>query len=242
MSTDGQARFADEAIKCLFCELEAVAERIADISGDKPDKPAAQLARLHQALQPHLNEMFFSSKIIFVEGLEDVAYITSWLVLSNLWDEFRRHGAHIVPANGKSHLVEPIVVAQFLNIPVFVVFDADGNIDNPSAKFKHEKDNKALLGVLNGDNTQPFPTSTVWDDKFVQWPTNLGDVFRSEVEKVEWDKAFGEATKGLGNPEGSFAKNTIHIGDHIALLHKNGNVPASLDRLCKEIMKFVSVS
>src|SRR5690606_36019070 len=120
-------------------------------------------------------------KIVFVEGLEDTAYITSWLILSGVWDEFRRHGAHLVPVNGKSYLVEPLVVAECLSIPAFAIFDADGNITNANARPKHEKDNKVLLTLLGGDSAQPFPAATVWTERFVQWPTNLGDVLRAEV-------------------------------------------------------------
>ena len=213
---------------------------MAAVTGEKPDKPPAQQARLQQALQPHLSEMFFASKVIFVEGIEDTAYITSWLVLSGRWDEFRRHGAHIVAVNGKSYLPEPVIVAQYLGIPAFVIFDADGNVVNANNRPKHEKDNRALLELLSGDPTQPFPAAAVWADKFVQWPTNLGDALKSEVGQQEWDASFGQATKGLGSPEGSFAKNPVRIGDHVALLHGAGKIPPSLDRLCKEVIRFAA--
>jgi putative ATP-dependent endonuclease of OLD family len=218
--------------------FDAIAKRIAEVTGEKLNKPEAQQARLQQALQPHLNEMFFAPKIVFVEGLEDTAYITAWLVLSGAWDEFRRHGAHIVPVNGKSYLVEPLIVAETLNIPAFAIFDADGNITNVNMRPKHEKDNKALLSILGGNPNAPFPTATVWADRFVQWTNNLGETLKTEVGQADWGRTFGEATKALGNPEGSFAKNPVHIGDHVEILHKKGKIPQSLDKLCKEIMRF----
>ena len=218
--------------------FDAVSSCIAAITGEKPVKAPAQKARLQQALQPHLNEMFFAPKVIFVEGLEDVAYITSWLILSGCWDDFRRYGSHIVPVNGKSYLVEPLVIAKKLSIPAFVVFDADGNITNPNARPKHEKDNKALLSILGGDPNVAFPLKTVWDKRFVQWTSNLGDTLRTEVGQTDWNEAFGEATKGLGNPEGSFAKNPVHIGAHLEKLNERGKTPVSLDRLCRELMRF----
>ena len=55
-------------------------------------------------------------------------------------------------ANAKSYLIEPIVIAQALDIPVFVLFDADGNKMNPDQRVKHEKDNRALLKLLGGNN------------------------------------------------------------------------------------------
>lgn len=222
--------------------FDAIANRISVVTGEKPDKPASQKARLQQALQPHLNEMFFAPKVVFVEGLEDVAYITAWLVLSGVWDEFRRHGAHIVPVNGKSYLMEPLVIAEALNIPAFAIFDADGNITNPSARPKHEKDNKSLLSILGGDSSVPFPSATVWADRFVQWTTNLGETLKTEVGQADWDQTFGEATKGLGSPQGSFAKNPVHIGDHVQILLARGKTPPSLDKLCKEIMRFSTAS
>lgn len=221
-----------------FVDFETIANRISTASGKKPDKPAAQSARLQQALQPHLNEMFFATKIVFVEGLEDAAYIMSWLVMTGQIDEFRRHGAHIVPVNGKSYLVEPIVVAGCLGIPHFAIFDADGNQTSPNSRSQHEKDNKSLLTLLGGDPNNPFPTAPVWSPRFTQWPFNLGDTLKSEVGQLDWDQTFGAASKGLGSPEGSYEKNPVHIGDHLQLLNDKGKIPTTLIKLCDELLKF----
>jgi putative ATP-dependent endonuclease of the OLD family len=127
-----------------------------------------------------------------------------------------------------------------LGVPRYVIFDSDGNITNTNARPKHEKDNKTLLSLLGGDPTQVFPSKPTWSESFAQWPTNLGDLFRSEVGEAEWDKTFGEASKGLGNPEGSYAKNPVHIGDHLQLLHAKGSVPQTLIKLCDEILRFAA--
>lgn len=221
-------------------DFETIASKLSVASGKKPVKPEAQRAKLQQALQPHLNEMFFASKVVLVEGLEDVAYITSWLVLSGQSEEFRRHGVHIVPVNGKSHLAEPIIVADCLRIPVFVIFDADGDQTKETPRKLHENDNVILLHLLGGDPLQPFPATPIWTDRFVQWPTNIGDILRAEIGTLDWDKTFGAANKGLGNPEGSYAKNPVHIGDHIELLSKSGLVPQTLIKLCDELSKFAA--
>jgi predicted ATP-dependent endonuclease of OLD family len=225
-----------------YVDFETIANRIAAVWGERPIKPPAQQARLHQALQPHLNEMFFARKLVFVEGLEDQAYLTSWLVLSEEWENFRRLGAHIIPVNGKGYLLEPSAIAESLGIPTFVVFDADGNITNKDVRPKHEKDNKALLSVLGGNPNIPFPIDTVWGDRFVQWPSNFGNVRRDEVGAADWDRAFGRATKNLGDPTGSYAKNPIHIGKHIEILWNEGKEPPSLERLGREMLRFLSSS
>jgi putative ATP-dependent endonuclease of OLD family len=212
-----------------------IAQRIAEVTDEAQSPIAAERARLQQALQPNLNEMFFTPKLILVEGIEDLAYITSWMILSDRWTEFRRHGCHVVPTNGKGYLIEPVIIAQALDIPVFVLFDADGNKTKASERDRHEIENKALLRLLGGSDSDPFPNAAVWGASYVQWPTNLGNVLKSEVDPTVWDQTFGEATKTLGNPEGSYIKNPVHIGDHVRLLKAEGHPPSSLDRLCAEI-------
>lgn len=220
--------------------FDRISQRVAEVTGETPTPILAQRARLQQALQPHLNEMFFTPKLVLVEGIEDVAYITSWMILSGRWKDYRREGCHIVAANGKSYLIEPIVIAQALDIPVFALFDADGNKANPNERACHERDNKALLRLLGGNDADPFPNAVVWGTSYVQWPTNFGDVLRTEVGVTVWDRTFGQATTGLGNPEGSYIKNPVHIGDHLDLLKEQGHTPASLDRLCAEIIRFAA--
>lgn len=214
--------------------FDEISARIAEVMEDQPMSTDAQRARLHQALEPQLNEMFFTSKIILVEGLEDSAYITAWLVLSGGLEKFRRHGAHIVPASGKGNIIRPLAIANELNIPVFVVFDSDGNEqDNGNRTY-----NKALLRLLGGDPDAPFPEETVWDDRFVQWPSDIKNALKAEVP--DWDEVYSEAAQALGSSAGSLKKNPIHIGNHIKLLHEKNMVPESLRRLCIEILRFVS--
>lgn len=221
--------------------FDQISQRVGEILGEAPDPLPAQRARLQQALQPHLSEMFFTPKLVLVEGIEDVAYITAWMIVSGSAAEFRLHGCHLVAVNGKSHLIEPIIIAQTLEIPVFALFDADGNKTKASERTQHEKDNKALLKLLGGNDAVPFPDATVWGPSYVQWPTNLSDLLKTEMGATVWDQTFGEATKGLGNPEGSYLKNPVHIGDHIDMLKAKGHTPASLDRLCAEIIRFAAV-
>jgi putative ATP-dependent endonuclease of the OLD family len=219
-------------------EFQKLADRISAVTGEKPEKPSARMARLHQALQPHLTEMFFAPRVVFVEGLEDVAYLTSWLVLTDRWNDFRRFGAHFIPVNGKGYLLEPLIVAEELAIPSLAIFDADGDKTSANERPKHEADNRNLLTLMGGNAGDPFPATVVWHDRFVQWPINLGATLRSEVDGVIWDKTFGQVTKALGNPAGSFSKNPVHIAMHLESLAKENAVPASLEKLVGHILTF----
>src|SRR6202162_466264 len=128
------------------------ATRFAHVVGEPLKKDSAILSKVHQALQPALNEMFFTQRLILVEGLEDRAYIHSWLVLSGLWEAYRRSGCHIVPTNGKSEMIRPAIIAQGLGIPVLAVVDADANkIIKQENRTRHHRDNVALLRLFDGD-------------------------------------------------------------------------------------------
>jgi putative ATP-dependent endonuclease of OLD family len=77
------------------------------------------LAKIHPALQPMLHEMFFATRLILVEGLEDVAYITTYLHLLGKWDDYRCSGCHIIPVNAKSQLLQSLVIARHMGIPLY---------------------------------------------------------------------------------------------------------------------------
>ncbi len=223
----------------LFVEIS---ERISEITGKGLDPPTPQRAHLHQVLQPHLSEMFFANKIVFVEGLEDVAYITASLVALDRWNCFRRHGAHIVAVSGKSSLIRPLVIAEALGIPAFAIFDADAtNKEDANKEEKdkgHGKKNKELLTLLGGDPKAPFPTETAWGDRFVQWPYNLGATLEYDVGEKIWKQAGNQANDFLGHPNGGFDKHPIHIGHRIEILHGIKKMPQSLNTLCQKIIKF----
>src|SRR5713226_2888871 len=159
----------------------ATPARSAEVVGEPLKKDSATLSKVHQALQPALNEMFFTQRLVLVEGLEDMAYIHSWLVLTDRWEAYRRSGCHVVPVNGKSEMIRPAIIAHGLKIPVFAVVDADGDkIIKPENRTRHHRDNLALIRLFNGDENILFPIAPVWLDDFVLWPSDLADTLKRE--------------------------------------------------------------
>src|SRR5438874_13086152 len=102
------------------------------------------MIKVHQSLQPTLNEMFFTQRLVLVEGLEDIAYLQSWMVLTDRWEKFRRAGCHIVPCSGKREILRPAIIAEGLGIPHIVIFDGDGSKAATNHKNRHVRDNIAL--------------------------------------------------------------------------------------------------
>jgi energy-coupling factor transporter ATP-binding protein EcfA2 len=214
----------------------AISDALAQATQEEPVPVSAELARLNQALQVQLNEMFFTPFIVFVEGLEDIAFLTSWMVLTDRWDAFRAVGGHFIASNGKGYLIEPLIVAKKLSIPCFVIFDADGNKTKESERIQHARDNSALLRILGGNPAAPFPDEPLVEEDYAVWPQNLGTQLKSDVDTTLWNRCYSDATKGLGDPEGSYAKNTLHIAHHLTSMKAAGAQIKTLDMLCDAII------
>lgn len=216
-----------------FTEIGAA---VAAATGEQPIKPAGALAKVHQALQPGLNEMFFTRRLVLVEGLEDVAYILAYLNLLDRSDDYRRFGCHIVPANGKSELLQPIVIARHMRIPTYLVFDSDAEkADKNGSKAKHERDNKALLALVGNPGADPMPTATARGAGFTMWQSDIGAVVEAEIGAADWATFRAEADKRYGHA-GGLRKNSLHIGASLAFAWEAGKRSASLENLCADIL------
>ena len=217
--------------------FDEIAQAVAVATGAQPAKPEGTLAKIHQALQPSLNEMFFTRRLILVEGLEDVAYLWSYLHLLGKEDEFRRLGGHIVAANGKSELLQPLVIARHMRIPTYVIFDADADKpDKNGSQAKHEKDNRALLALLGKGGDDPLPLATYSGRGFTMWHSDIGAIVETDIGQDEWAAFRSEADKSYGHA-GGLRKNSLHIGASLAFAWEAGKRPASLAQVCAAILE-----
>ncbi len=185
-------------------------------SGQKALKEEGMLAKLYPSLNPIINEMFFCNTLILVEGIEDVAYISTYLILTGKMIDFRRYGCHIVPVGGKSEIIKPLAMAKLLNIPAYVVCDADTDKERiadeqkrKSEVGKHKKDNKSILGILNYEKSDEWPDETIKKDNLTMWGTNLTVIINDELGE-KWQKYLEDSYGYYGNP-GGLKKNPLSI-------------------------------
>ena len=209
--------------------------RIRGALGEDPQRRIEGLiAKIHQALQPGIAEMFFARVPILVEGLEDVSYITTELHLANQWQEFRCLGCHLIPVNNKHNLIQPLAIAVELGVPVFVVFDADGDCQ-AQHRNKHERDNRALITLLGGTCT-PFPTASVFGTNLAIWPTNVGDLVKADFG-ANYERLANAARLNYAQ-EGGLEKNDLFIADWLSAARSEGLASATLAQLCQSILTF----
>lgn len=195
---------------------------------------AGMRAKISQSLQPHLNEMFFCRHPVFVEGLEDIAFITAALHLYGHWDEFHALGCHLVPANGKNHLIHPVAIAKKMNIPYFLVFDCDGDCreqDRP----KHEPDNKTLLSLVGAPIGDGFPVAGVIQANCRAWTNNMGKAIEADFVNTDLCNYMQKARQVCGGAK-SLTKNSMFITEWLTNAHEDGKKSSTLDELCMSIL------
>lgn len=223
-----------------FLNFDSIADSVAKAGGSRPQKSAGTALKVSQALQPVINEMFFTTVLLLVEGLEDASYISTYLVLADLWKEFRRLGGHIVSCQGKSGMIVPLAIAKGLRIPTFVVFDADTDkCDSDSKKAQHEKDNKTLLSLCGMAGKPALPTGPIWSDDLVVWKEDFGSALAADFGKAEWDKLrHAIKTKHGVADVADIYKCSTFIQLFLSDLWDENKKSPTLDRMCKALIDF----
>ncbi len=214
-----------------------------EASGQKALKEEGVLAKLYPLLNPTINEMFFCNNLILTEGIEDIAYITTYLMLTEKISDFRKYGCHIVPVGGKSLIIKPLAMAKLLDIPVFVVCDADTDKDllevedkRRSEVGKHKKDNKSILNLLDYSGLSEWPDATIIKNDLYMWKTNLTKIVESEFGE-DWKTYKDSAYKYYGSP-GGLKKNPLFLARALKTAWENNLRSSIIVKLVDSIIKF----
>ena len=205
-------------------------------SGSDLVKESETMAKLYPLLNPVVNEMFFCNILVLVEGIEDVAYITTYLTLINQMEQFRKNGCHIVPMGGKSGIIKALAIAKLLKIPVFIVFDADTYETKADCIIKHKKDNKILLNLAGHAKEQEWPTQTIWKDNMVMWKTEINRMVKEDIGS-DWEK-YNNMACARYDDAGNLQKNPLAIAHLIEQALRDNKKSQSLEKLVTLINAF----
>jgi putative ATP-dependent endonuclease of the OLD family len=219
--------------------FEKYAIRIATASGTKPDKPATARARLLAALRPEPSELYFCHRLILVEGVEDRAYLTCALHVGKKLDGVRRAGVHTISCDRKSNILQLLCIAQELEIPTFVVFDADGDDENAERKGQHRRDNECLIKAMS-IKSDPFPAEALINGTCAIWPNNLEKAIKASYAPQDWTN-LQNAARNVIDPQASLKKNPAYIAELTHLMWNHPTKPAALIDLVSAIEAFSSV-
>jgi putative ATP-dependent endonuclease of OLD family len=203
-------------------------------AGDKAVKEKGMLAKLFPTLRPEISEMFFCKKLVLVEGIEDVAYLTTYFQLTEKMSEFRRTGFHIIPVGGKSEIIKPLAIASLLKIPTFVVCDADTNKDRDHEIVKHKKDNASILHLLGMDKSLNWPDATIAEPTLRMWKTNITETIEHELGD-KW-KTHEDQSAAYYDNSGGLKKNPLAVSRALESAWNAGLKSQSLINLVNDIL------
>lgn len=178
--------------------------------------------------------------LVLVEGSEDAAYIYARLAIEGRLDGFRKYGCHIVPVGGKSMLIKPIAMAKHLEIPTFVVFDADTKETKQDRIQQHRKENASIQTLLGETDVDNWPTADRWGHNYVMWAKNMTAMIEEEMG-AKWHQYMQAACDKYGHP-GGLQKNPLAIAYAMELAQNEGTKSVSLVRLITKILDFAEAS
>lgn len=95
--------------------------------------------KLIKELDPERSELFFSERVLFVEGDTEKLALPVYAARKNI--DLDRAGATIVEVGGKRNLLGLAQIAKSFGIPTGILFDTD------SKEFKDHRDEEAILNT-----------------------------------------------------------------------------------------------
>ncbi|MCD8139727.1 MAG: ATP-dependent endonuclease [Planctomycetaceae bacterium] len=235
-----QKHKTEKCSKVCGVDYEKLSQSVKAATGVDPKSGLEGFkADIHQSLNPNIAEMFFTKIPVFVEGIEDQAYITTHLHLTGQWTEFRRHGCHIIPVGGKSQLLRPIAIAKELGIPFFVIFDSDSDARKQEHLDMHERDNKALLTLLGREkDISAFPDQCILAPNFCIMVPNMTTCVKADFGACS-EEALQRAALNFDHEKG-MNKSQYFIAEWVTLLFlDNGLTSKLLDGIRYRIDEFM---
>ena len=219
-----------------FIKYENLSDFLTSI-GSKPVNNKGIIAKLFPYLSPSINEMFFCRVPVFVEGIEDIAYIKTYLELMDLSGQFRASGMHLINADKKSNIITPAAVLKLLNINGFMVYDSDTDCKEIH-QVEHKRDNKKLLTIQGYDTDDEFQESNIVKPNLWAWKTNAGKEIKNEIPN--WDIYYTTSCAEFGNAA-DLHKNPMVIARTLEIAWEARETSSSLIKLIENIIEFGKV-
>jgi putative ATP-dependent endonuclease of the OLD family len=177
-----------------YTDLSKIAATVEVAKGERAGsitKDALQ-QRLISLMSPWINEGFFAVLVVLVEGIKDRALIVGEALTRGLYLESK--GICVIPSSGKDSMTEAIAVFKGLEIPLYVVWDADLN------KTEGITANHNILRSY-GCTPEDYPSKTTDDFSCIE--TNLEKQFRDDIGEANFNRGIAKycADRTLGKPK-----------------------------------------
>jgi len=213
--------------------FQTTLEKIAKIIEKADNKPEGTYTgetlkpRLRALMTPWLNEGFFASLAVLVEGPEDRAVIIGTATV--MGHDLESKGISVIPCMGKTCLDRPIAIFRSLDIPVYAIWDSD--YGKRGAK---PEDNHRLLRLFNQE-IEDWPDMVT--NEFACFKQSLMQVFKSEIGEEFFHDTLNICCERLGFDEKERAmKNPMVIQYIVQEAKKQGKSSPTLEKVVSKIM------
>jgi predicted ATP-dependent endonuclease of OLD family len=203
---------------------------------EKVVSPTSMVATIEQIMQPSLKELFFTPNAILVEGIEDVAFISTYFKLLNNWSDFRKYGCHFIVTEGKTNMSRPLAIANAFRIPCFAIFDGDGECKQNEVK-RNKRDNTCISKICGIGKFNPLSKEIIWGKNIIMWPVDISSIVKKSFDNGAWVKVEEEVKKENGW-EGVGKKNCLLIAATLEKLWNKRQRSSVLEKLCRCILDF----
>ena len=188
---------APKISKCNSAVAQMLAEKLQRAQTRQPRNPftgESLIARCGHLMGPWINEGFFADVAVLVEGDEDRAAILGCAEEMSL--NLESIGVAIIPVGGKSNLDRPYLVFSSIEIPTFVVFDAD--LDEPD-EITMNRSLQKLFGIEEAAIVD-FPEGGVFNAYAVMSP-NMTGYLKAQSGDDAYGVAAAEFREAFGYPD-----------------------------------------
>jgi putative ATP-dependent endonuclease of OLD family len=127
----------------------------------EPFNDFAAKGKMDSHLQPRVSEIFFCSKAILVEGIEDVAILRKYLQCIGEWEAFTKAGCEFIDCGGKDSILNVASLCVGFGIEHYFVFDMDTDDKNTHLKINRKFKNWLSVDV-NAAQDQFTSDYTAW--------------------------------------------------------------------------------
>lgn len=208
----------EEACK-RFCDARGIAE--PDVENFKDG--------LRSIVDPMVAEAFFADCAVVVEGAGDHAALTAALAAAG-FDPIRE-GVPLVEAGGKCNMSRIKAVLDTLGIPVYLVFDCDGDNMKENDRRNNEKENRSLLRLCGKGDFDVFPATPLVEELFACFPHNLEVTMAGELTEYN----FNDRRSAISSQRKTDGKSPVVYEILFAESYGAGHQSPTLDRIVEAI-------
>ncbi len=230
--------------------LDKVAERVWEAGGSTDVKYTGStlINRLHSIITPQVNEGFFADVVMLVEGEDDYAAIMG--VAHAMNRDLESLGVSVIPVNGKRNMDRPAIIFQEFGIPVYLLWDSDGEKGETAGVCKgcgkpldgkpDPRDNHRLLQIM-GKPPEDWPEHR--DTYHCCFKRDLECTVRAEIGDELFEKLLGESQREFAIPKRKHAiKTPAVIAAIIQHAQEEGKTCATLQKVVERVVALTNAT